>query len=210
MKTYSMAKTFFGSSWKYVSPNVLPNYWREPWNISWTSEYCFYTTYPWTIAVFKKSIVAVYHIVEDVSNYHFLSNLFGISVSVVGSEITNMLSAVCEKSNRYLAWPTEEVWRSMHVTLTKLPMAVGAIDGTSHRIYRPEVERMLLLWSASLSGGTNNDFFFLSQSDNKHGCYVNGGKMKIGIYYYFFFYLIADILRNIGSPLPNIAFCPNL
>ena len=78
--------------------------------------------------------------VEDVSNYHFLSTLFGISVSVVGSEITNMLSAVCEKSNRYLAWPTEEDWRSMHVTLTKLPMAVGAIDGTSHRIYRPEVE----------------------------------------------------------------------
>ena len=71
------------------------------------------------------------------STYNLLSNMFGVSVTVVGTEITSLLPVFCEKLDHFLVWPTEEDWRSMLGVWTKLPMAVGAIDGSSHRIYRP-------------------------------------------------------------------------
>ena len=49
----------------------------------------------------------------------------------------SLLPVFCEKLYHFLVWPTEEDWRSMLGVWTKLPMAVGAIDGSSHRIYRP-------------------------------------------------------------------------
>ena len=85
--------------------------------------------------------------------YYFLSNLFSINVPVVGREITNILPLFCEQVKVYLAWPTVAEWRAMRETWAKLPSAVGAIDGTSHRIYRSEVEatRTVLFWPSSLS-----------------------------------------------------------
>ena len=71
------------------------------------------------------------------STYYLLSNMFGVSVTVVGTEITSLLPVFYEKLDPFLVWPTEEDWRSMLGVWTKLPMAVGAIDGSSHRIYRP-------------------------------------------------------------------------
>ena len=51
-----------------------------------------------------------------------------------------MLPVFCEKLDHFLTWPMDEDWRSRQGIWTKLSMAVGAIDGSSHRIYRPEVE----------------------------------------------------------------------
>ena len=62
--------------------------------------------------------------------------MFGVSVT----EITSLLPVFYEKLDPFLVWPTEEDWRSMLGIWTNLSMAVGAIDGTSYRIYRPEVE----------------------------------------------------------------------
>ena len=62
--------------------------------------------------------------------------MFGVSVT----EITSLLPVFYEKLDPFLVWQTEEDWRSMLGIWTNLSMAVGAIDGTSYRIYRPEVE----------------------------------------------------------------------
>ena len=69
--------------------------------------------------------------------YTLLSNIFGVSVTVVGAEITSLSPVFCD---HVLVWPTEEDWHLTQGIWTELPMTVGAIDGTSHRIYRPEVE----------------------------------------------------------------------
>ena len=53
----------------------------------------------------------------------------------------------CEQVKAYLVWPTVAEWRAMRETWAKLPSAVGAIDGTFHRIYRPEVEPQELYYS---------------------------------------------------------------
>ena len=37
----------------------------------------------------------------------------------------------------YLLWPTLEEWSNLRSNWNKFEMAVGAIDGTSHEIYRP-------------------------------------------------------------------------
>ena len=59
---------------------------------------------------------------------------------VVGREISYILPLFCEQVKACLVWPTVAEWQVMRETWAKLPSAVGAIDGTSHRIYRPEVE----------------------------------------------------------------------
>lgn len=64
--------------------------------------------------------------------YHLLANMFNISVSAVGTEISSLLPIFCDKLGGYIQWPTDEEWRSMQGIWTKLPMADGAIDGTSH------------------------------------------------------------------------------
>ena len=66
---------------------------------------------------------------------------------VVGREITNILLLFCEQVKAYLVWPTVAEWRAMHETWAKLPSAVGAIDDSSHRIYRLEVEPQELYYS---------------------------------------------------------------
>ncbi|KAL4232432.1 hypothetical protein ACF0H5_007125 [Mactra antiquata] len=81
------------------------------------------------------------------STYFLLSNMFGISVSVIGTEINSMLPIVCNQLNTFIVWPSVREWHTLKGIWDKLPMAVGAIDGTSHRIYRPEVESQYLYYS---------------------------------------------------------------
>ena len=72
--------------------------------------------------------------------YHTLATMFGISVSTVSSDIRNLIPIFFETLQHLVDWPAVAEWREMAGGWTKLPMAVGAIDGTSHRIYRPEIE----------------------------------------------------------------------
>ena len=74
------------------------------------------------------------------SNIQFAFKHVGVNVTVVGTEITSLLPVICEKLDHFLTWPAEKDWLSRQGIWTKLPLAVGAIDGTSHRIYIPEVE----------------------------------------------------------------------
>jgi hypothetical protein len=69
-----------------------------------------------------------------------LSTLFDISVSTVKDEIRALLPCFYLKLKRYVKWPSVQEWSDMMFLCNKIPMAVGAIDGTSHRIYRPKVE----------------------------------------------------------------------
>ena len=71
------------------------------------------------------------YIVTDVSNIHFAFKHIGVNITVVGTEITSLLPVFCEKLDHFLTWPTEEDWLSRQGIWTKLPIAVGAIDGTS-------------------------------------------------------------------------------
>ena len=68
------------------------------------------------------------------NRYHFYQ------LTVVGTEITSLLPVFCEKLCHFLTWPTGEDWRSRQGIWTKLPIAVGALYGTSHRIYIPVFE----------------------------------------------------------------------
>ena len=72
--------------------------------------------------------------------YNLLSNMFGVGVTIVGTAITSLLPVFCEKLDHFPVWPAEEDWRSMLGVWTKLSMTVGAIDGSSPRIYISEVE----------------------------------------------------------------------
>ena len=78
------------------------------------------------------------------STYNLLSNMFGVSVTDVGTEITSLLPVFCEKLDHFLVWPTEEDWRSMLGVWTKLPMAV-MVPRTGYT--DPEVESQVLYYS---------------------------------------------------------------
>ena len=69
--------------------------------------------------------------------YPVLRIAFGVSLTTV-SEIINhvwpMLWAVYAPK---VEWPNARHWQQLRGIFIKLPNAVGAIDGTSHEIYRP-------------------------------------------------------------------------
>ena len=61
----------------------------------------------------NRVLLFVCYIVTDVSNTQFAFKHVGVSVTVVGTEITYLLPVFCEKLYHFLIWPTEEDWRSM-------------------------------------------------------------------------------------------------
>lgn len=70
-------------------------------------------------------------------SYHFLASLFNISVSTVKELIKLTVPILDEHLNDYLQWPVTAEWSSYCGNWPKIPVAVYAIDGTSHKIYRP-------------------------------------------------------------------------
>ena len=88
-------------------------------------------------------------------------------------KITNSLPLFCEQVKAYLVWPTvAECW-AMRETWANLPSAIGAIDGTSHRIHRPEVEPQVLYYS----GHRHFHFIHTQVVVDVHGtvCYIESG-----------------------------------
>ena len=81
------------------------------------------------------------------NTYHMLSALFNVSVSTVKDEIRTLIPVFYLKLKTYITWPTIEEWRNMKETWGKIANAVGAIDGTSHEIYRPSTEPQHLFYS---------------------------------------------------------------
>ncbi|PJE78094.1 hypothetical protein CI610_02977 [invertebrate metagenome] len=65
---------------------------------------------------------------------HFLSLLFDISSSTVSRELNAIRTIMWDIYADTIVWPTPQEWLDMRGNWSDLPDAVGAIDGTSHRI----------------------------------------------------------------------------
>ena len=73
-------------------------------------------------------------------SFHMLFSIFNISISAVKNEIRWMYQPFENKIKCFVKWPSLQEWREKHGNWSKIPCAVGAIDGTSHRINRPRTE----------------------------------------------------------------------
>ena len=73
-------------------------------------------------------------------SFHMLASIFNVSVSAVQNEIKWMFKPFEDKIIRFVKWPSLQEWRDKYGSWPKIKCAVGAIDGTSHRINRPSTE----------------------------------------------------------------------
>ena len=69
--------------------------------------------------------------------FNFLSLLFNVHVSTVQKIIHCVFHALWHQYAHSITWPLQEMWLSLRGTWPDLPHAVGVIDGTSHKIWRP-------------------------------------------------------------------------
>ena len=68
--------------------------------------------------------------------YRMLSVMFGVSVAYVETETRRSLPLLYAFLSIYIRWPSMAEWREMLENWPKMNLAVLAIDGTSHGIYR--------------------------------------------------------------------------
>lgn len=80
-------------------------------------------------------------------SYAVLSLMFDISSATIGSELDGLRPIIHYFYINGIGWPSVAEWRGMHGVWEKLPDAIGAIDGTSHHIYRPQNELQQLYYS---------------------------------------------------------------
>ena len=69
-----------------------------------------------------------------------LSGLFMVSPATIEREIRFLLPVLWSYFKNFVTWPTEEQWLEMSNNWEMFPGAVGVIDGTRHRIHRPQTE----------------------------------------------------------------------
>ena len=75
--------------------------------------------------------------VRTYPTYYFLSLMFCVSYKTIANEIDTMWPIMWEIIAGQVEWPGVDEWRSLQGVWEEIPSAVGAIDGTSHQIYRP-------------------------------------------------------------------------
>ncbi|KAK3106435.1 hypothetical protein FSP39_019847 [Pinctada imbricata] len=80
-------------------------------------------------------------------SYYFLSMLFGVSVSTIHREIACLIPIFRAKFSMYIKWASYNDWRTMRGVWPTLSSVVGAIDGTSGEIYRPQIVPQRLFYS---------------------------------------------------------------
>lgn len=85
--------------------------------------------------------------IRSYPSVQFLSILFKISSATLTNELNIMRRIMWVCYARNVTWPGIQEWRNMKGNWPELQDAVAAIDGTSHRIYRPVVERQQLYYS---------------------------------------------------------------
>ena len=76
-----------------------------------------------------------------------LATMFDISTAIVQVEIRKMIDIFYQKMEHYLKWPTEDEWLLKRGDWEGLYPAVGAIDGTSHQIFKPMTDPQQLFYS---------------------------------------------------------------
>lgn len=72
--------------------------------------------------------------------YNLLSLLFDVSSHTVSMHIRALIPILWEIYSPNIAWPSRQQWLQLHGNWSNIPTALAAIDGTSHAIYRPQVE----------------------------------------------------------------------
>lgn len=78
--------------------------------------------------------------------FQHLSLIFDVSLTLVHKAIHEIWPILHQHFKSIITWPSIEEWESMTGCWPELEEAVGAIDGTSHRIYRP-TENQALFYS---------------------------------------------------------------
>ena len=76
-----------------------------------------------------------------------LSIMFNLSKNTIKNEIKYLVPILERALSRSLSWPTIEEWRQQRGKWTKIESAVGATDGTSHKIYGQIVEQQAEFYS---------------------------------------------------------------
>lgn len=72
--------------------------------------------------------------------HYLLSLVFDVSVTTVGEIVHQTWPILWQHFAPEVRWPTVDEWRRMRGGWPDIPFIVGAIDGTSHAIYRPSNE----------------------------------------------------------------------
>ena len=75
--------------------------------------------------------------------YRMLASLFDISVSSVKDLVNSSIPVFDLHLSSYIQWPSFREWQELCGNWPKIHHAVGAVDGTSHKIYRPKVNQQL-------------------------------------------------------------------
>ena len=69
-----------------------------------------------------------------------LALIFDVSASTVSAIIHSVVPVLWKFFENQVSWPSIDEWNALRGTWPSFPDAVGCIDGTPQRIYRPEVE----------------------------------------------------------------------
>ena len=66
--------------------------------------------------------------------------LFDVSPSTVSHIIHSVVPILWRFFHNQVHWPTVDEWNALRGNWQSFPNAVGCLDGTPHKIYRPQVE----------------------------------------------------------------------
>ena len=105
--------------------------------------------------------------------YSLLSLIFDISVSTVGEVIHQTWPVLWDFYAPEVSWPTEEEWGRLDGNWPDIPHALGAIDGTSHEIYRPSTEPQHLYYSGHRNMHCMHTIVIINNL--KRFCYIGPG-----------------------------------
>ena len=140
-----------------------------------------------------------------------LSGLFMICPSSVEREIRFLLPVLWNYFKEFVRWPTAEQWLEMANHWQMFPGAVAVIDGTRHRIQRPQIEPQQNFYSEHtryhnfstqiIMDNQRNIVFiqsgFLGHNNDSAQLHlipsIGAGEelhLPPGLYYYYYYYLI--------------------
>jgi hypothetical protein len=89
----------------------------------------------------RNSLLLVVIWLRTYPTYRTLSVFFNISVSSVKDTVRGLLPKMDGYLKQFIEWPTINEWQNLRWNWPKIVPAVGAIDGTSHEIYRPKINQ---------------------------------------------------------------------
>ena len=101
---------------------------------------------PFTLDI-RNRILLVFIWLRMYPEVAMLSGLFMISPATVQREIRFLLPVLWNYFKEQVKWPTAEQWLEMANHWDMFPGAVAVIDGTRHRIQRPQTEPQQLFYS---------------------------------------------------------------